>query len=438
MEPRRGGGIMGGMASIGTSIAASAESENKSPTHPPLRRYPDRGMLGGVCEGLAARFGGVPLLFRLGFALFLFVGGVGVAMYALAWALIRVAPDSEGVPRRRGAWRDAVLIVVGLAGAVIALRLLGVGDVLFFVWPLVLGACALAIFWRPAVDPQAPVQRRARLRDYARGSAPIDAPRLILGGLLFVFALASLLHSFEVLHSLKQSIWAVAIVATMLGVLTGPWFVRLGRSLASERAARIREQERAEVAAHLHDSVLQTLALIQTRSGDAREVATLARRQERELRRWLFDLPGGAGGHSVRALLERAAAEVEELHAVPVEAVVVGDAAPDAQLEALVLAAREAMTNAAKFSGADRVDLYAEIEPDRVELFVRDRGVGFDCAQIPPDRHGVRDSIIERMRRHGGAATVRSEAGQGTEVELVLARVHRDRGQVAMRPIAPS
>jgi signal transduction histidine kinase len=289
--------------------------------------------------------------------------------------------------------------------------------------------------WRPAVGNELG-GRRARVRDYLRGAAPIDAPRLLIGGLLFVFALAALLHTFEVLHSLRQSIWAVAIVATMLGLLAGPWFVRLGRSLASERAARIREQERAEVAAHLHDSVLQTLTLIQKRAGDARQVATLARRQERELRRWLFELPRDAG-ESVRIMLERAAGEVEELHGVPIETVIVGDAAPDPQLEALVLAAREALTNAAKFSGAERVDLYAEIEPGRVEAFVRDRGVGFDCSQIPADRHGVRDSIVGRMRRHGGVATVRSEPGRGTEVELVLEPVHRDGGQVAMRPVAP-
>jgi len=230
-----------------------------------------------------------------------------------------------------------------------------------------------------------------------------------------------------VLHHLTQglhtgrAIGVVAIVAAMLGVLVAPGFMRLAHSLSFERAARIREQERAELAAHLHDSVLQTLALIQKRAGDPREVAGLARRQERELRSWLLSRPADAEHLSVSSALERAAAEVEELHRVPVEVVTVGDG-PLHGLEALVQAAREAMTNAAKFAGADHVDLYAEVEPDKVEVFVRDRGAGFDVGAIPPDRRGVRDSILARMQRHGGRAAVHSSPGEGTEVELVMER----------------
>jgi signal transduction histidine kinase len=198
--------------------------------------------------------------------------------------------------------------------------------------------------------------------------------------------------------------------------------LRLGSSLSFERAARIREQERAEVAAHLHDSVLQTLALIQKRAGDPRQVAGLARRQERELRSWLLKRPGEAEEDSVAVALERAAAEVEELHGVPIEVVTVGDAPLSGGLEAVVQAAREAMTNAAKFAGSERVDLYAEVADDRVEVFVRDRGVGFDPDGIPADRRGVRDSIIARMERHHGRAAVKSSPGGGTEVELVMER----------------
>jgi signal transduction histidine kinase len=206
----------------------------------------------------------------------------------------------------------------------------------------------------------------------------------------------------------------------VLGLVVGPWVLRLGHSLSFERAARIREQERAEVAAHLHDSVLQTLALIQKRAGDPREVAGLARQQERELRSWLLERPDRAAGASVAAALEGAAAEVEQLHRVPIEVVTVGDGPLNGGLEAVVQAAREAMTNAAKFSGSERVDLYAEVEPDRVEVFVRDRGVGFDPGAIPADRRGVRDSIIGRVERHHGRAAVRSRPGEGTEVELVM------------------
>jgi signal transduction histidine kinase len=352
------------------------------------------------------------------------VGGVGFAVYALAWALIPVAPESDGVARRPGAWRGAVAIVLAVLGLLVGLRLSGLrfGDTV--VWPLVLGVCGMALVWRPTVAPsgERPARRGSPLRHLLHPPGRIDAPRLVVGALLVAFASASLLHTIGVLHSLGKAIGAVAIIATMLGLLFVPWFVRLGRSLSAERAARIREQERAELAAHLHDSVLQTLALIQKRADDPREVAGLARRQERELRRWLLERPERASEDSIATALERAAAEVEELHRVPIEVVTVGDGPLDGRLEAVVQAAREAMTNAAKFASSERVDLYAEVESDRVEVFVRDRGVGFDPRRIPADRRGVRDSIIGRMERHQGRAEVHSTPGAGTEVELVMGR----------------
>jgi signal transduction histidine kinase len=247
--------------------------------------------------------------------------------------------------------------------------------------------------------------------------------RRLLGwwpGMLLRAAVAlAALHAVGILRADRYAVRGLALAIFAFLIVFGPWFVRLGRSLASERAARIREQERAEMAAHLHDSVLQTLALIQNRAGDAHEVAALARRQERELRGWLFNR-GSAGGERIKAVMERAAAEVEELHGIPIEVVVVGDGQLDTRLEALVQAAREAMTNAAKFAGSGRIDLYAEVGENRVEAFVRDRGVGFDPAAIPQDRRGVRDSIIARMQRHGGRGIVHSAPGQGTEVELVM------------------
>jgi signal transduction histidine kinase/phage shock protein PspC (stress-responsive transcriptional regulator) len=399
-------------------------ARQEHPAQRPLRRYPDRGLLGGVCAGLAEHFGVEVAIVRLLVAMLVAVGGIGVAVYALAWALIPVAPESEGVARRPGAWREAVLIVLAVAGLLVALRLSGLrfGDAI--VWPLVLGACGMALVWRPTVAAAGrPSGRRGiSLRELVRRPGKIDGPRVVIGGLLVAFASAALLHTFGVLHSLGKAIGAVAIIAAMLGLLLGPWFVRLARSLASERAARIREQERAELAAHLHDSVLQTLALIQKRAADPRQVAGLARRQERELRRWLLERPGHTGRDSVATALERAAAEVEEMHRVPIEVVTVGDGPLDDRLDAVVQAAREAMTNAAKFAGSERVDLYAEVEADRVEVFVRDRGVGFDPLAVPADRRGVRDSIIGRMQRHRGRAAVHSSPGEGTEVELVMER----------------
>ena len=220
----------------------------------------------------------------------------------------------------------------------------------------------------------------------------------------------------------------MAIVATMLGLLFGRGSCGSARSLASERAARIREQERAEVAAHLHDSVLQTLALIQKRAGDPREVAGLARRQERELRSWLFERPGAAARDSVRTALERAVAEVEELHGVPIEVVIVGDAPLDARLEALVQAAREAMTNAAKFAGSERVDLYAEVDAGaRRGVRARPR------RRLRPDGDSRRPARRARLdhRAHGAPRRPRVDAQRARRGHRGRAVVERGRGERA-------
>jgi signal transduction histidine kinase len=204
-----------------------------------------------------------------------------------------------------------------------------------------------------------------------------------------------------------------------LGLMVGPWLFRLTGDLSEERAARVRSQERADMAAHLHDSVLQTLALIQKHAEDGRTVATLARAQERDLRSWLY----GDQAHpetSVAGALKAAAAEVEDAHGVPVEVVTVGDVRVTEALRPLVLAAREAMVNAAKHSGADKVDVFAECSDSAVEVFVRDRGQGFDDSAVPEDRLGVRNSILARMERHGGHAKIRTAPGEGTEVRLSL------------------
>lgn len=243
-----------------------------------------------------------------------------------------------------------------------------------------------------------------------------------LGLLLRAGAAIVLLHAMGFLRADRHAIGGLFLAAVAIAVVFGPWLLKLGRSLSFEREARIREQERAEVAAHLHDSVLQTLALIQTRSADAAQVAALARRQERELRRWLLARPGSSAHVSMKSLLQDAASAVEELHGARVEVVVVGDGRLDGRMEAVVHAAREALTNAAKFAGSSHVDLYAEIGSERAEVFVRDRGVGFDPRSIPSDRRGVRESMIGRMERNGGSCTIRSTAGQGTEVELTMGR----------------
>ena len=210
---------------------------------------------------------------------------------------------------------------------------------------------------------------------------------------------------------------APVAVAGALVLVVGPWLWQL----TVERTERIRLQERAEVAARIHDSVLQTLALIQRHAGDQARVATIARRQERELRRWLYG-SGVADAEGLVAALAEAAAEVEELHGVPVELASAGDAPLDERAEQVVLAAREAMTNAAKFSGADEIALYAEAGAGAVSVFVRDRGRGFDRAAVAPDRRGLADSIEGRLERAGGTAAIVTAPGSGTEVELRLPR----------------
>ncbi|MDH3260731.1 MAG: histidine kinase [Acidimicrobiia bacterium] len=225
---------------------------------------------------------------------------------------------------------------------------------------------------------------------------------------------------------------AAVLIYVFAGAVAG-WAVGLLReadrttrmaeaALAREQVERVRAEEKAEMAAHLHDSVLQTLALIRRNSADESEVASLARRQERELRAWLYGTGGGSTRGAFGELMRRMCAEVEDAHQVAVHLVTVGDAEGDASMEALVQAAREAIVNAAKHSGAANVAVYAESSPERVTVFVRDRGRGFDYGSVPADRQGIRESIINRLVRSGGRATVHTKVGEGTEVELVLER----------------
>jgi len=214
---------------------------------------------------------------------------------------------------------------------------------------------------------------------------------------------------------------AVAAVLIGLAVVAGPWVWRLVRQAADERRERIRQEERAEMAAHLHDSVLQTLALIQ-RTDDADEMASLARVQERELRTWLYGKTPAGGGDSLSGALDQVASEIERTHRRRVEVVLVGDCRLDDGVRALVHACREAMVNAARHSGARGVSVYAEVEDDQVSAFVRDQGTGFTRSSVPADRRGIAESIEGRMARNGGVALVESEPGRGTEVRLRIPR----------------
>ncbi len=251
-----------------------------------------------------------------------------------------------------------------------------------------------------------------------------EAERLSWAGFLVAVVLGVALFFFwanGVLEAAGDAALAALVVTIALALISAPLWWTMVRRLTAERMARARSQERAEMAAHLHDSVLQTLALVQKRAGDPDEVAKLARRQERELRSWLAGDEPARPGERLADALRAAAAEVEEHHGAQVEAVVVGDAPLDERMEALVAATREALTNAAKFASAGGpVRLYAEIENGGARVFIDDRGPGFDPESIPDDRRGIRESIIGRMSRYGGRAEVRSEPGDGTEVELTV------------------
>jgi signal transduction histidine kinase len=398
-----------------------------------VRRDRAAGWLGGVCAGIARRYGVDPGLVRLAFVVATAAGGFGIFLYALGWLVIPAgdAPRQRRLPTGRGAIEVALGTGLLFMSALLAFRELGIWFSDAIVWPLVLIASGGALIWRgsataaPAADEPAtaPLLRgeppdEAVAPEMARAAAAIS--RTGVGIALVIAAGLAFLEATNALSAARDVILAVIAVVMVLGAIFAPWVLRLVRSLTEERAQRIRSQERAEMAAHLHDSVLQTLALVQRRSTDPQEVAALARRQERELRAWLAERPAPGRAASLAPALEAAAAEVEERHGVPVEVVVVGERELDPSLEALVAAAREAMTNAAKFGAGSPVDVYAESSPDAVHVYVRDRGPGFDPAALPPDRQGVRESIVGRMKRHGGRARIASDPEAGTEVELEL------------------
>jgi signal transduction histidine kinase len=395
-----------------------------------LRRDPARGVLAGVAAGLARRAGVDPLIVRVGFIAASFAGGFGLALYLLGWALMPGEGGARAPIERIAGKRETWLVVAGmmllaLAGLLL-LRKWGFWFSDQIVWPVILAAAGGTLIWRQSTAADEPVAERPAATRTALPTPSLSLPRDSLGRVLVGAALVVggglvFLWLNGALGAARDVLLAVVVVMVALTLILAPWWVRLVRGLTAERTERIRSQERAEVAAHLHDSVLQTLALMQKRVDDPREVAALARRQERELRAWLNGRRA-SGDATVALALEVAAAEVEEAHGVPVEVVAVGDAPLDERAQALVAAAREALVNAAKFAAGSPVALYAEVDPERIEVFVRDRGPGFDPAAVPDDRRGVRESIVGRMERHGGRAIVHTAPGAGTEVELVMKR----------------
>ena len=392
-------------------------------------RSADDRVLVGVAGGLGARLGVDALLLRLAFGVLAVSSGVGIAGYLVAWALSD-EPD-PAVPLTPAARRPRPRQIASLGCIVVGLLLmvrdlgLWLGDTV--VWPIALGAAGSAVIWARSDERDRARWSRAGAR--LQGN-PVEAvfggrispARVSAGGLLLAGGVALFVVSNSSLAAARTAILAMVATAAGLGLILGPWIMRLARQSSEDRRARIRSEERAEIAAHLHDSVLHTLLLVQ-RGEVSAEVVTLARQQERELRAWLNRDGRPEPEGDLRAAVDRLAADVERLHGVGVDAIVVGDATLDERLEALLFAAREAAVNAARHSGAGRVSLYVEAEPDSVTAFVRDTGCGFEVSAVPEDRRGLRESVIGRMRRHGGTASVVSQSGAGTEVQLLLPRL---------------
>jgi signal transduction histidine kinase len=273
-------------------------------------------------------------------------------------------------------------------------------------------AVGAVIAWSQLDDAE-----RGRWLGSAEGPRRFSVARLAFGGVLALSGLVILATRGRSL----EAIWDIgaAVVAVLAGVVlvAAPWGLRLWADFRHEQTERIRATERADIAAHLHDSVLQTLALIQRKAGDAGAVTQLARAQERELRSWLYAGPPGSDATLAAAVTE-VAHEVEDVHGTPIDVVATGDRPLDDGGVALVRAVRESLLNAVRH-GAPPVSVYLEVGPGGVEAFVRDHGPGFDLEEVPEDRLGVRHSILGRMQRHGGQARLR-RLEHGTEVALTL------------------
>jgi len=397
----------------------------------PLRRDPADRLAGGVAAGVAAWKGFNVTTVRIVFVLIAVVtGGFGVPVYVAGWLLIPAAGEDTSIGSRARSDSRGIALAAGLAsGLAFLLFVAGVfnsGWPSSWAWPQVFTVAGLALIWRNASPgEQVTLRRLAEPLSAAAGPARPgrrSAIRLTIAGLL-VFGGAGWLASAHESLALLRPLGGVVLVIAGLVLLLGPWWLRIARDLVLERQAKIRAQERLDIAARVHDSVLQTLALIQRRADDPQKVVQLARLQERELRSWLFEGRDPAETDiTVAAGVRQIQQDVESRYGVPVEAVTVGDCELDENLNALLAAAREATVNAAKWSGASVVSLFAEVEPDSVSLVVRDRGKGFDPSAVPEDRKGLAESVHGRMTRRGGTALVTSAVGEGTKVSLKMPR----------------
>jgi phage shock protein PspC (stress-responsive transcriptional regulator) len=398
----------------------------------PLRRDPEDRIGGGLAAGVGVWRGFSPTTVRIAFVVAALVTqGWGIPIYFIGWLVIPARGSSTSIGAKARHDSQGVALAIGLASVLaVFLLLAGVlndGSIEVYCWPQVVSVACLTLIWRNAPDDE-----KAGMRRLVEPLENLGGPDSVRRGtkLRFVVSAVLLIAGIGVIVSihgglqLLRPLGGFVLVAAAIVVLLGPWWLRIARDLLFERQARARAEERADMAARVHDSVLQTLALIQRSADDPQTVVQLARAQERELRSWLFEgrAPGDTEVTSFAEGIREIQRDVEARHGVPVEVVTVGDCPLDEHLSALLAAAREATVNAAKWSGASVISLFAEVEPDKVEVAVRDRGSGFDPDSVPADRKGVAESIRGRMLRHGGSATVQSTLGEGTKVTLTMAR----------------
>jgi signal transduction histidine kinase len=404
---------------------------------PPRRDLTDR-LGGGVAAGIGAWRGFNPNVVRIVFVLATLVSaGWGVPLYVAAWLFMPAKDAETNIFSRARTDRAGIRLAVGLGSLLIFILLvagaLNGGWFVSWAWPQVFSVGGLVLIWRNAsAEEQATLRHLLEPLGAATGDVTHEGNwrrrgtvvRLTLAGILLAGGLGWLFSAHASL-ALLRPLGGVLLVTVAIVLILGPWWLRIIRDLGVERQAKARAEERVDIASRVHDSVLQTLALIQRRADDPQKVVQLARMQERELRSWLFegkDPNEEAEVLTVTAEVRKIQEDIESRYGVPVEAVTVGDCDLDDNLSALLAAAREATVNAAKWSGASVISLFAEVEPNEVVIVVRDRGKGFDPETVPEDRKGLAESVRGRMARRGGTAVVNTAPGEGTKITLKMGR----------------
>lgn len=430
---------------------SSSHRPGADPSSSPRRmtRCVTDSWLGGVASGIADHLGWPIWPLRFGFiALAAVTPLLGLVLYAALWILVPGPPSVEQAPgleaashqgmrqpqrpKQASAGRVIAMATVGL-GLIVFTRILGLGPHQPFSWALLVTAAGVGLVWLQAEDDPPPPDsshvtttdrqgERRRIARLIRSEKWPEIARMVGGIILICVGIVALAVSQGKSDDLPLVAMISGLTIAGIAIVAAPWILRYQRKIALAYEEELIANTRADMAAHLHDSVLQTLALIQRQANDPKQVAALARRQERELRTWLYGEQTGPS--TFKAALTKAADEVENERGTPIEVVCVGDVELSEDVSAVVQSAREAMMNAAKHSGAPLIDVYAEVEPEGehslIQAFIHDRGQGFDFNSVSHDRMGLRSSIIGRMERHGGTAKIRSAPGQGTEIRLEM------------------